>query len=121
MKKNPKSDVKETSSTALDFLAQRLYFERTKRDWSHHKLAEESKLSSATCFNIERMIGCPTILTVEKLANAFGQTLQQFFSGETKRPPRNILGRRKSHINKRRYRSFDEDGNVIVRLGRKDF
>ena len=114
------TDETRLKSAALDFLAQRLYFERMKRDWSYHKLADMSGVNSATLYHIERMIRCPTLFTIEKIATAFDQNIQEFFSGKTKKPPETIEGRSKKRANRRKYKNFDQNGNPVIKLGRDD-
>ena len=120
MSRQIKTDETNLKSDALDFLAQRMYYERTKRDWSYHKLSDLSGISSATLYHIERMMRCPTITTVEKLATALGLNIQQFFNGPTRKPPEEIVGRRKTRANKRKYKTFNEDGSPVIKLGRDD-
>lgn len=52
----------------------------TERDWTIYKLAEMSGVSSKCIYNFYNRNSIPTIETLEKISEAFGLTLSQFFA-----------------------------------------
>jgi len=48
-------------------------------NWTYYRLAQESGLSQPTITNIFKRNAIPHIDTLEKICNAFGLTLSQFF------------------------------------------
>lgn len=55
-----------------------------ERNWTEYRLAKEGGLSMSTLQNIYKRNTIPTIDTLERICNAFGITLSQFFAeGET--------------------------------------
>ena len=53
---------------------------RLQRKWSEFDLAEHADLSQSTISSCYRRNQVPTIPTLEKICNAFGITLSQFFA-----------------------------------------
>ena len=53
---------------------------RTQRNWSEYHLAEKSGIVQSTISSWSRTNAMPTIQNLEKICNAFGITLSQFFS-----------------------------------------
>ena len=52
----------------------------TQRNWSEYHLAEKSGIVQSTISSWSRTNAMPTIQNLEKICNAFGITLSQFFS-----------------------------------------
>ena len=50
-----------------------------ERGWSTYKLALESGLTQSTLSNMFARGTCPTVDTLEKICDAFGITLSEFF------------------------------------------
>ena len=50
-----------------------------ERGWSTYKLAYESGLTQSTLSNMFARGTCPTVDTLEKICDAFGITLSEFF------------------------------------------
>ena len=53
---------------------------------SKYRLAQLTGMSQTAVGNIMKMESIPTIPTLEKICDAFGITLAQFFAGEGRRP-----------------------------------
>ena len=53
---------------------------------SKYRLAQLTGMSQTAVGNIMKMKSIPTISTLEKICDAFGITLAQFFAGEGMRP-----------------------------------
>ena len=53
---------------------------------SKYRLAQLTGMSQTAVGNIMKMESIPTIPTLEKICDAFGITLAQFFAGEGQRP-----------------------------------
>ena len=53
---------------------------RIERNWTEYQLAEKSGLPQSTISSWYRKNQIPTIPSVEKICNAFGITLAQFFT-----------------------------------------
>lgn len=65
----------------IDVLEQIVYY-RKQKGWSEYQLAEESGLTQSTISSWYRKNMIPSIPSLEKVCNAFGITLSQFFSTE---------------------------------------
>lgn len=55
---------------------------RIERGWSEYQLAEKSGIVQSTISSWSRTKSLPTITNLEKICNAFGITLSQFFAGK---------------------------------------
>ena len=53
---------------------------RLQRNWSEFELAQQADLSQSTISSCYRRKQIPTVQTLEKICNAFGITLSQFFA-----------------------------------------
>ena len=53
-----------------------------ERGWSTYKLAYESGLTQSTLSNMFARGTCPTVDTLEKICEAFGITLSEFFEND---------------------------------------
>lgn len=51
-----------------------------KRNWSAYRLVKESNLSHSAIYNMVRRNNLPTITTLMQISDAFGISLQQFFT-----------------------------------------
>lgn len=51
-----------------------------QRGWSAYKLAKQAELSETTISNLFKRNQAPTLYTLERICDAFGITLSQFFS-----------------------------------------
>ena len=58
---------------------------RRERQWSEYHLAKEAGISQSTLSNLINRGNNPSVYTLEKIANAFGLTLSQFFNTEEER------------------------------------
>lgn len=58
----------------------RITYYRKQKSWTEYQLAEESGLTQSTISSWYRKNMIPTIPSLEKICNAFGITLAQFFS-----------------------------------------
>ena len=63
----------------IDVLERVTYY-RTQKGWSEYQLAEKSGLTQSTISSWYRKNMVPSILSLEKICNAVGITLSQFFS-----------------------------------------
>lgn len=61
---------------------ERIVFYRKQKGWSEYQLAEESGLTQSTISSWYRKNMIPSVPSLEKVCNAFGITLSQFFSTE---------------------------------------
>lgn len=61
-----------------------------ERGWSTYKLAYEAGLTQSTLSNMFTRGTCPTVDTLEKICEAFGITLAEFFESDS----------RKAHVSK---------------------
>ena len=52
---------------------------RMERHWSEYQLAEKSGIGQSTISSWTRTKSMPTVPNLEKICNAFGITLSQFF------------------------------------------
>lgn len=55
---------------------------RAERGWSEYHLAEQSGIVQSTISSWTRTKAMPTVQNLEKICNAFGITLSQFFAGK---------------------------------------
>ena len=53
-----------------------------ERGWSTYKLAYEAGLTQSTLSNMFARGTCPTVDTLEKICEAFGISLAEFFEGD---------------------------------------
>lgn len=51
-----------------------------QRGWTAYKLAKQAGLSETTISNIFKRNQAPTLYTLERICNAFGITVSQFFA-----------------------------------------
>lgn len=58
----------------------RITFYRKQKNWTEYQLAEKSGLTQSTISSWYRKNVVPSIPSLEKICNAFGITLSQFFS-----------------------------------------
>ncbi|MEY8392423.1 XRE family transcriptional regulator [Lachnospiraceae bacterium] len=65
----------------IDVLEQIVYY-RKQKGWTEYQLAEESGLTQSTISSWYRKNMIPSIPSLEKVCNAFGITLSQFFAAE---------------------------------------
>lgn len=65
----------------IDVLERVTYY-RNQKGWSEYQLAEKSGLTQSTISSWYRKKMVPSILSLEKICNAVGITLSQFFSTE---------------------------------------
>ena len=56
-----------------------------ERGWTTYKLAYESCLTQSTLSNMFARGTCPTVDTLEKICDAFGITLSEFFENDESR------------------------------------
>ena len=71
---------------------------RIDRNWTEYQLAEKSELPQSTISSWYRKSQIPTIPSIEKICNAFGITLAQFFTDEdSEYTPLTITQRRLLH------------------------
>lgn len=68
--------VVKTMINVLD----RITFYRKQKNWTEYQLAEKSGLTQSTISSWYRKNVVPSIPSLEKICNAFGITLSQFFS-----------------------------------------
>ncbi len=61
---------------------ERITYYRKQKNWSEYQLAEYSGLTQSTISSWYRKNMIPTIPSLEKICDAFGITLSQFFSTE---------------------------------------
>ena len=54
-----------------------------ERSWTYYRLAKEADIPYSTLNNMVNRTNIPTIPTLQKLCDAFGITLSQFFLEET--------------------------------------
>ena len=58
---------------------------QAERGWSTYKLAYESGLTQSTLSNMFARGTCPTVDTLEKICDAFGISLSEFFEENEKK------------------------------------
>ena len=63
----------------IDIL-ERITYYRKQKNWTEYQLAEHSGLTQSTISSWYRKNMYPTIPSLEKICNAFGITLSQFFA-----------------------------------------
>ena len=68
--------VVKTMINVLD----RITYYRKQKNWTEYQLAEKSGLTQSTISSWYRKNVVPSIPSLEKICNAFGITLSQFFS-----------------------------------------
>ncbi|HIT05124.1 MAG TPA: helix-turn-helix transcriptional regulator [Candidatus Scybalocola faecipullorum] len=51
----------------------------SERGWTEYRLAKESHIAQSTISNLIHRGNSPTILTIEKICQAFGITVSEFF------------------------------------------
>lgn len=61
---------------------ERITYYRNLKNWTEYQLAEKSGLTQSTISAWYRKNTYPTIPSLEKICNAFGITLSQFFATE---------------------------------------
>ena len=82
-----------------------------ERGWSTYKLAYEAGLTQSTLSNMFARGTCPTVDTLEKICEAFGITLAEFFESDEK----------KAHVSKEelellnKYRALTDKENDAVK------
>ena len=82
-----------------------------ERGWSTYKLAYEAGLTQSTLSNMFARGTCPTVDTLEKICDAFGISLAEFFEEDD----------RKAHVSKeelellRKYRALTDKENDAVK------
>lgn len=59
---------------------ERITYYRKQKGWTEYQLAEESGLTQSTISSWYRKNMIPSILSLEKICNAYNITLSQFFS-----------------------------------------
>lgn len=59
---------------------------REERHWTEYQLAEQSGLTQSTISSWYRKGMLPSIPSLEKICNAFGITISQFFLGNDNQP-----------------------------------
>lgn len=59
---------------------ERITYYRTQKGWTEYQLAVESELTQSTISSWYRKDLIPSIPSLEKICNAFGITLSQFFA-----------------------------------------
>ena len=66
----------------MDVLERIVYY-RKQKNWTEYQLAEKSGLTQSTISSWYRKNMLPTIPSLEKICDAFGITLAQFFSNDS--------------------------------------
>ena len=61
-------------------ILERITYYRQQKNWSEYQLAENSGLTQSTISSWYRKNMIPSIPSLNKICNAFGVTLSQFFS-----------------------------------------
>ena len=64
---------------------------RMERHWSEYQLAEKSGIGQSTISSWTRTKSMPTVPNLEKICNAFGITLSQFFDRLTPEQQENLI------------------------------
>ena len=62
---------------------ERITYYRQQKNWTEYQLAEQSGLTQSTISSWYRKNMYPTIPSLEKICNAYGITLSQFFATDT--------------------------------------
>ena len=87
---------------------------REARGWTEYQLAERLGLPQSTISSWYKKGMTPSFSSLEKICDAFGLTLSQFFADGQERPPLGCLGA-SERAAKRRAASFDAD-DVLRRV-----
>lgn len=61
----------------------RITYYRKQKNWTEYQLAEQSGLTQSTISSWYRKNMLPNIASLEKICNAFGITLSQFFATDS--------------------------------------
>lgn len=61
----------------------RITYYRKQKNWTEYQLAEQSGLTQSTISSWYRKDMLPNIASLEKICNAFGITLSQFFATDS--------------------------------------
>lgn len=69
-----------------EYVATRVKELCVKNNVSKYRLSQLTGMSQTTLGNIMKMKSIPTVLTLERICDALGITMAQFFAGEGKRP-----------------------------------
>lgn len=69
-----------------EYVAARVKELCAKHKVSQYRLAQRTGMSQTALGNIMKMKSVPTVPTLERICDAFGITLAQFFAGEGARP-----------------------------------
>ena len=69
-----------------EYIATRVKELCVKHKVTKYRLSQLTGMSQTALGNIMNMKSMPTVLTLQKICDAFGITLAQFFAGEGKRP-----------------------------------
>lgn len=62
---------------------ERITYYRKQKNWTEYQLAEQSGLTQSTISSWYRKDMLPNIASLEKICNAFGITLSQFFATDS--------------------------------------
>lgn len=62
---------------------ERITYYRKQKNWTEYQLSEKSGLTQSTISSWYRKDMLPTIPSLEKICNAFGITIAQFFSDDS--------------------------------------
>ncbi|MBO5098261.1 MAG: helix-turn-helix transcriptional regulator [Agathobacter sp.] len=62
---------------------ERITYYRKQKNWTEYQLAEQSGLTQSTISSWYRKNMLPNIASLEKICNAFGITLSQFFATDS--------------------------------------
>ena len=83
---------------------------QSERGWSTYKLAYESGLTQSTLSNMFARGTCPTVDTLEKICEAFGISLSEFFEDNEKK---SYLSKEESELIKK-YRTLTDKEKEAV-------
>lgn len=87
----------------------RIIYYRTQKGWSEYQLSVESELTQSTISSWYRKNMLPSIPSLEKICNAFGITLSQFFAEDeqfTLTDTQNQLIEASGHLTEEQMRSL---------------
>lgn len=62
---------------------ERITYYRTQKNWTEYQLAEKSGLTQSTISSWYRKNMIPSIPSLDKICDAFGITMSQFFSSDS--------------------------------------
>lgn len=79
---NKINDIIRNGGKIMINVLERVTYYRNQKGWSEYQLAEKSGLTQSTISSWYRKNMVPSILSLEKICNAVGITLSQFFSTE---------------------------------------